>query len=196
MNDTEPLSTADLEESAQGHDLFRAPGSDRLLEQARDQAEASGWLPPDVAADVPSMDVRRRISARRQRLHDAMRDLESAGARASGQPDWLEQVERATMRLHTAIDDHIAETEAPEGVLDDVLGHSPRLSADVEMLRRDHQRLRQACNGLLELARTSDPDTNELRRRILGVLGRLSEHRQLGAELLFDAYNTDLGIGD
>lgn len=196
MTTTEPIKSSDLEESAQGHDLFRAPGTDELYEQARDQAEASGWLPPHVAEDVPSVDRRQDITKRRKRLYGAMQRLESAVARASGQPDWIEGVEAAGLLLQKTLDDHIAQTEAADGVLDEVVRDAPRLSVDVDLLRRDHQRMKLACTALVDKAAEPDPDPGELRRQALTILGHVAEHRQLGAELLFDAYNVDLGSGD
>jgi hypothetical protein len=35
-----------------------------------------------------------------------------------------------------------------------------------------------------------------VRRRVTSLLGRLAMHRQLGSELVFDAYNVDIGDGD
>lgn len=49
-NDAERV--LELEEAAEGVELFRPPGADLHVEKARDQAEASGWI-PDRGGDPP-----------------------------------------------------------------------------------------------------------------------------------------------
>ena len=187
---------AESEESAQGQDLFEAPGGDRLLAKARDQAEASGWLPPEVAENWAVDDQRALIVDRRRRLYDAMRQLESSAARASGQADWLELVSAATTDLREALQDHVEQTEGDRGFLDDLVEQAPRLAADAGMLRQEHRALVNDCARLTSLIRSDPDDVGAIRKAVLVLLGRLVEHRQRGAELLYDAYNIELGDGD
>lgn len=187
---------AESEESAQGQDLFRAPGGDQLLEQAREQAEASGWLPAQVVDSWPVDDERAMIAIRRRRLYDAMRQLESSAARASGQDDWLELVSVATADLREALQDHLEQTEGDRGFLEDLVRQAPRLAADARLLREEHRALVNDCARLTSLTRSHPEDVGAIRKAVLVLLGRLVEHRQRGAELLYDAYNTELGDGD
>lgn len=163
----------------------------------RDYAVASGWLPADIVGDWPSVDTHQLIVNRRRNLYEAMQDLEAAAARATGQPDWMEKVESALLALSSALDQHVAEIESPEGLFDEVLDRVPRLRPVVDALREDHDAMRGACRSALELIRT-EPDTRplEMRRRVLVILGRLTMHRQDGAELLYDAHNVDVAAGD
>ena len=57
MTQHHPTPDSELEEAAQGQDLYRAPGHELQIEQAREQAEASGWLPPDRVYDWPGADI-------------------------------------------------------------------------------------------------------------------------------------------
>jgi hypothetical protein len=186
----------ELEESAQGQDLFRAPGREQMLTQARDQAEASGWLPPEVAENWQVDDQRAAISRRRQRLYDAMRQLESAAARASRQDDWAQRIHEASQELGNALVDHVEQTEGSGDFLDDVVDQAPRLENDVDLLRKEHRGLLSEFERLMSMTAATRTDVAEIRRAVLIVLGRLVEHRQRGAELLYDAYTIDLGNGD
>jgi len=186
----------ELEESAQGQDLFRAPGSEQLLAQSRDQAEASGWLPPRVVETWPVDDPRTKVAQRRQRLYEAMRQLESATARPSRQADWLEVVTEASQDLRTALGDHTEQTEGGGGFLEDLVSQAPRLATDAKLLESDHRALLNDCARLTSVIRSSPDDARTIRKAVLVLLGRLVEHRQRGAELLYDAYNVELGDGD
>lgn len=187
----DPIPKNDLEEAAQGQDLFRSPGADLHVEEARDQAEASGWLPPDAVYDWPSTDLRRQVVNRRQLLYDAMQRLETSVARASGLEDWAEQVTKALASLGAALKRHIEEIEAPDGLFPEVIDMAPHLVSSIERLRREHEDLSTGCQAALDMVNEGVP-ASEVRRRVLAILGRLAIHRQRGAELLFDAYNVEL----
>lgn len=150
---------------------------------------------PDVEVEWPSAETKRGISSRRQELYDAMQKLESRIARASGRDRWADEVNDAVTALHTALQHHVLEIEAEDGLFVDVIRHAPHLAPEIESLRRDHEDLLVSCrmaSGLI--ADWAAPA--EIRRKVLGILGRLAIHRQQGAELLFDAYNVDLTAGD
>jgi hypothetical protein len=189
-----PMPDNELEEGAQGHQLFRAPGNELQLEQAREQAEASGWLPPDVIYEWPSPQTHRQIVDRRQDLYDALRRLELSVARATGQEDWLDTVDGALSNLEIALERHVREIEAPDGLFDEVIERAPHLASDVQRLRDEHDDLLIACRAVREL--DEEVPTAEVRRKVLGLLGRLAIHRQRGAELLFDTYNVDLAAAN
>lgn len=162
-----------------------------------DRTVASGWLPAEILGEWPSFDTRQLIIKRRKSLYEAMQSLEAAAARASGQPDWTEKITESLSTLLQALDSHVAEIEAEDGLFAEVLDRAPRMRPMVDTLRDDHDDLRAACRVALETAR-SNPDIKPhvMRRKIMTILGRLSMHRQDGAELLFDTHNLDLAAGD
>jgi hypothetical protein len=180
---------------AQTQESFGAPGEDHVTGRASNEATVLGWLPPDVSGDWPSPETHQGIVDRRKDLYDAMQRLESSVARASGQDDWAVVVADALQIMHDALQRHVIEIEADNGLFAEVVGRAPGLASDVAILRNDHEDLLFSCREAGELvANWSAPA--EIRRKVLGLLGRLAIHRQRGAELLFDAYNVDLGAGD
>jgi hypothetical protein len=162
-----------------------------------DRSVASGWLPAKILGEWPSFDARQLIIKRRKSLYEVMQSLEAAAARASGQPDWMEKVTESLTALSVALDRHVEEIEAEDGLFAEVLDRAPRMRPMVDTLRDDHADLRAACRSAMETA-TSNPDIKPrvMRRKIMAILGRLSMHRQDGAELLFDTHNVDLAAGD
>lgn len=191
-----PNPTSELEEAAEGHDLYRTPGSKDLLEQAREQAEDSGWLPPDVVYDWPSADSHRRIATRRRDLYEAMQQLEASAARASGLEDWAQQVEEALANMESSLERHVEEIEAKDGLFAQVIDRAPHLSSAVDSLRQEHEEMLNQCRDALDFAASGGSAPTTLRRKILDMLELITIHRQTGAELLFDAYNVDVGTGD
>ena len=139
----------------------------------------------DVEGEWPSVETKREISSRRQELYDAMRQLEWSVAGASGRDGWANEVEKALTALHAALQRHVLEIEAEDGLFADVIGRAPHLAPEVAILRK------LASSLVADWASPS-----EIRRKVLGILGRLAIHRQRGAELLFDTYNVDLAVGD
>ena len=181
------------EEAAQGQDLFRAPGAAHLIEQAHDQAEASGWISDD-AIDWPAVETKTEVARRRRDLYEAMRRLEAAVARPSGLADWRIEIEGALTDFERSLEDHVAQIEGPAGLMAEILNRAPHLEPIVETLRTEHRGLAEA--GHDALARAADWSPQRLRRRVNVLLVRLALHRQTGAEMLFDAYNVDIAAGD
>ena len=196
MSQHPPTAKHELEEAAEGTEFFRTPGGDLQVEDARDQAEAAGWLPPDVVYDWPSVDTHRQVIIRRQDLYNAMRGLEASAARATGQDDWADGVRDALTVLDSALQSHVAEIEGPNGLFAEVIDRAPQLKPDVDMLRLEHRDLVTGCRNALEAVGSAEVDARAVRRKVLSILGRLTIHRQRGAELLFDAYNVDLAAAD
>jgi hypothetical protein len=186
----------ELEEAAEGTEFFRTPGGDLQIEDARDQAEAAGWLPPDVIYEWPSVDTHQKIINRRQDLYEAMRRLEQNSARASGLDDWVDGIRDALNNLESALQRHVSEIERPDGLFDEVVERAPHLEADVDRLRTEHRYLTTACRDAIALVDAPSVGASELRRKLLIILARLAIHRQHGSELLFDTYNVDLAAAD
>lgn len=183
----------EAEESAQGQDLYRAPGRRQFAIEELEQAEAPEWVVGDAVA-FPSPETRDGIVNRRQELYDSMRRLERAVARPSGLADWRIDIEAALHDLRSALSEHVAQVEGSGGLFEQVLAHSPHLAAEIDSLRRDHREMLETCNQALSMSADWEPLL--LRRRVNVLLARLALHRQQGAELLFDAYNVDLAAGD
>jgi len=198
MRQHPPTPRHELEEAAEGTEFFRTPGGGLQVEDARDQTEAAGRLPPGVVYDWPSVDTFRRVVNRRQDLYNAMQGLEASAARATGHDNWAEEVLEALTVLESALQRHVAEIEGAQGkgLFDEVIDQAPHLEPDVDRLRVEHGDLVTGCRNALEAASAAEVNAGEVRRKVLIILGRLAIHRQRGAELLFDAYNVDLAAAD
>jgi hypothetical protein len=142
----------------------------------------------------PGLDVLRR---RRAELFESMGALKQAlAAPTSGTFDaWSEWVDVALTELAADVRAHIAITEGPGGLHHDVVDAAPRLSYAVHRLVGEHLTINEALGDLTLRARgaTSHAHVDEVRCLGADLLGRLDRHRRRGADLVFEAYATDLG---
>ena len=182
----------ELEESAQGVDLYRAPGSELHFQMEAEEAAAQ----PTIIEGLPS-DRLARAKTRRHWLRSAMAGSEAAVAGPSSRQGWLSEVNASLAELRLALDEHIAEVEGPDGLLAEIIQSTPRLASEVEILRREHRQLVTAVARAQEISRAVEtdpsPDPLRLRRAVTTLLGRLTLHRQRGSDLVFEAYNVDIG---
>lgn len=156
-------------------------------------ADSPDAVPPESADAVSS------IGPRRQRFRDALDAMERAlAAPATGRFEpWREGTSRALAALQAVIELHVAETEAPGGLLDLIRTDAPRLVNGVGRLQEQHRLLLSSVRGLADrLPAASEDDIGLLRQQALELLGLLVRHRQLGADLVYEAYNVDVGGGD
>jgi hypothetical protein len=151
---------------------------------------------PNVAAVDQVVE---RVRARREQLRQAEEQLASAAAAPyPGRLDlWWARVAHAADELVGRFTHHLDETEGEGGLFADVEAVAPRLSSEVDRLRAEHQDIGEVLD---ELARHPTPATPEevsaARELILEVLARLARHRFAGSDLLYEAYQVDLGGPD
>jgi len=136
----------------------------------------------------------------RKTLHDTLVHLEVAiSSPAAGRiPEWTTSVLKEMVEVRDAFGQHVIVTEKPDGLYDEILERAPRLEGNVRRLREEHPeivkkidetitRLEQVDIGLeawpLEQAR------DDLQR----FMGSVIRHRQRGADLVWEAYNVDIG---
>lgn len=151
----------------------------------------------DVLRAAAPRDAIEGVRLRRAGLRDAMTGLELAlAAPVPGRVDeWVTGVRDALGVLHEVWTRHVVETEAPGAFLDELVEDSPRLSNQARRLREEHA---QVLSELLavEDAFARDPiDAEEIRTRLVTVLCDLAKHRQRGADLVYEAYDVDIGGG-
>jgi len=133
----------------------------------------------------------------RAEVRESMSALANAfGAPAiAGRGRWLQRVHVALVELSGDFRAHVEITEGPEGLYQDLLQNSPRLTDAVADLIREHGLITGQVDGLLSRVATPDVIEDVERVRDLGtaLLGRLVRHRQRGADLVFEAYEVDIG---
>jgi hypothetical protein len=133
----------------------------------------------------------------RAELRESMSALENALAAPAiaGRARWVQRVHVALVELSGDFRAHVEITEGPDGLYRDLLQNSPRLSDAVAGLIREHALITGQVDGLLSQVATPDVIGDVERVRDLGtaLLGRLVRHRQRGADLVFEAYDVDIG---
>lgn len=140
--------------------------------------------------------ARRQVLERRELLHTAIVDVDSALRRpGDGDVRWCLAVRGALTRMHTILQAHVRESEAPDGLLERVLEEDPGFGPRVAALRREHRELLARSADLVERCCGPLPAV-ELRREAAGLLEQVSAHRRRAGELLVDVYSIDLAAAD
>jgi hypothetical protein len=145
---------------------------------------------------TPALEAAKR---RRVTLHDALVHLEEAtsSAAAGRVAEWTEQVLKETIGMRDAFDQHVVVAEKPGGLYEEIMERAPRLAGKVQRLHADHPVIREAIVELatkLEAGGIDDTwPLDEARDDLQRVLGRVVRHRQHGADLVWEAYNVDIG---
>jgi len=137
------------------------------------------------------------VRRRRAELRDSISALEHAlAAPATGEPEvWTGRVRTPLTQLAADFREHVEITEGPEGLYRDLLETAPRLSGEVARLAEEHVEIEQMLDDLLTFAATPEAGEDLERTRDLGtrLLGRLVRHRQRGSDLVYEAYEVDIG---
>lgn len=137
------------------------------------------------------------LRRRRAELREAMSALELALASPASADDvhWAERVHVALVELAADFREHVAITEGSAGLYHELLQTVPRLSSAVGRLAREHAVITRLVDELVDAA--SPPmATQDLERvRDLGtaLLGTLVRHRQRGSDLVYEAFQIDIG---
>jgi hypothetical protein len=140
-----------------------------------------------------------RAHLRRLDLAEAMTILEEVISSPASVAGWLARVEASLGGLRAALDAHIVEVEGPQGLLAEIVTVDPRLAPYAEDLRRDHIDLLGAwvrAEATARAARAGAATASKVRRRVTNLLGRLTLHRQAGADLVYEAHSVDIAALD
>jgi hypothetical protein len=150
--------------------------------------------PNSFTSDAAHFEALRR---QRAELRESVSALEHALAApaVAGLAPWAQRVQAALMELSADFREHIDITEGPDGLYRDVVKNSPQLSGAVASLTGEHALITGQVEALLTRVTTPEVIENVDRIRDLGtaLLGRLVRHRQRGADLVFEAYEVDIG---
>lgn len=140
-----------------------------------------------------------RATSRRRELAESMAHLEAIDSGPVSAGDWLDRVEVGLADLRLALDAHIEEVEGPDGLLAEIESMAPWLHASTGQLREEHMALLGAWLRTEAAVRAARQDPSKLalvRRKVVTLIGRLTMHRQAGSDLVFEAYNVDIGAAD
>ena len=137
------------------------------------------------------------LRRRRAELRESMSAVEHALASPSGAGGvhWTERVRAALAELSGDFREHIAVTEGTDGLYGDLQRRAPRLAAPVDRLTQEHDDISRRLEDLLAVleAAAEMPDVDRVRRTGTELLVAFMRHRQRGADLVFEAYEYDIG---
>jgi hypothetical protein len=147
--------------------------------------------------DRSDRELLEELRRHRAELRESMGALEDALASpaTADRTRWTQRVEAALVEVAGDFRAHVAITEGPHGLYVELLATSPRLTGAVDDLTRDHVLIGGQIDDLL--TRVAGPDATAavdgVRRSATALLGRIVRHRQRGSDLVFEAYEFDIG---
>ncbi|MET8230220.1 hypothetical protein ABZS77_06010 [Micromonospora sp. NPDC005298] len=119
--------------------------------------------------------------------------LARAVALPTTEPRWRDDLLLRLRPVGHRFAEHVRVTEGPTGLYRELLTHSPRLHHAVRLLTREHGAIVATLLAVQRLAEGSDTSPDEVRHRAGYLLRTLARHRRRGADVLWQAYQMDLG---
>lgn len=96
--------------------------------------------------------------------------------------------------MRTDLAEHIEVTEASGGLYDSLRAEAARLAGPLRQLQAEHPDLVALADELIAvLDRPAADDRAAAPALVKELLRRLSHHRQRGGDLIFEAYQVDVG---
>jgi hypothetical protein len=139
----------------------------------------------------------KQLLVQRAELRESISALEYALAAPStrSRQHWAERVHVALVELSADLRAHVDITEGPSGLYRELLRAAPRLSGPVARLTREHVLITAQVNDLLTRldGPEADHDVDPVRAMGTALLGTLIRHRQRGSDLVYEAYQVDVG---
>jgi hypothetical protein len=151
----------------------------------------------------PTVSARAELDAvrvRRAELRETLNGMErSLAAPAAGRAVvWGEAVHASLLTVASDFGAHVEVTEGPGGLHQSILAGDLRLANAVAALTVEHGQIAEEIAVLVadSEAPVTPADVDDLRDRATRLLGHLVRHRQRGADLIYEAFQTDVGGGD
>ena len=117
----------------------------------------------------------------------------------NSQADWFAACRDSFRHFHTQLRRHI-EVEELDGFLRPVCQCRPTLTPRVDRLLQEHHEMLAACTAIEAFFHQRQNPTSEEcvegRRGALDLIARLEQHEAAENNLIQEAFNLDLGVGD
>jgi ATP phosphoribosyltransferase regulatory subunit HisZ len=132
----------------------------------------------------------------------AVRGLEQALATASFDREdvWTQRLIDSLGTLQTALRETRASADSEGSMLGGLVHEFPRLHGRADRLRKDYDDLQKQveriCLDLLIDSPASPRDVEKTRGQLAELLAKLRHVQAIETELLFEAYQVDIGVGD
>jgi hypothetical protein len=121
----------------------------------------------------------------------------AAGPGRPSGPQWDRTVlAQALGELAECWSRHVADTEAADGLLSQILADAPRLAMTVERFRREHPVITDRIVRIADLLSAAELDRAAVEQQVASLLITIERHRHGGSELIHRAYNIDIGLGE
>ena len=140
-----------------------------------------------------------RIGTQRSRLRNAAIVFEQISGDVGARRDtWLVAVNVALDTLADAWHEHVAFTEGPHGLFEELLDDSVEVAPEIDRLRRDHEVLDSHVARAREMLAqpTAGPDDTRVLLSLTGIAKLVDHHRRRGSDLLYQVYSVDVSAGD
>jgi hypothetical protein len=151
----------------------------------------------EVRVEAPATPELDAVRLRRAELRESLSQLEQALAASTLAESWGARVHQALSQLARDFEVHIRVTEGPDGLHETILAGDLRLANAVHALSAEHGDITAQLTAVLDA--TGSPlgsaDVIAVRERATQLLGRIVRHRQKGADLVYEAFETDIGGG-
>ncbi|KGN33987.1 hypothetical protein N802_08945 [Knoellia sinensis KCTC 19936] len=138
-----------------------------------------------------------KLRAHRAELGESMAALDAALALPVGLGAlWRRRVRAALTELEHDLRDHRSLTEAPGGLYADAVARAPRLASVAKVQMDEHLDFVEVVQRLLgerEAGLESAEAVAAHREAATALVGRIIRHRQRGADLIYEAYEVDIG---
>jgi hypothetical protein len=152
---------------------------------------------------MPGTEVRptahTRIGPQRGRLRNAAIVFEQISGDVDAKRDtWIVAVGVALDGLADAWEEHVAFTEGPDGLFEELLGETLEVASEIDRLRRDHEVLEAHVARARQLLAqpTAGPEDTRVLLVLTGIAKLVDHHRRRGADLLYRVYSVDVSAGD
>lgn len=138
----------------------------------------------------------------RVRMIVAARELENALSAASWhrERDWHRRVQDSLLVLQTALKDTRNSADEEGSLLSDVVSEAPRLDTRVRRIRDEYEELERHVESLrfqlAELENDEEQNVDDIRQRLNWLITALQHVQSKETELLYEAFQVDIGLGD
>ncbi len=135
------------------------------------------------------------VVKRRSQLGLAMQRVELATAAPAAKDTWIPELNQHLRQLDITFDQYIRDVKAPLGLMDQIVDRAPRLQRSVEASEANLASVAGLIKQAVSLVGAEDASerVDEVREATMAALVALARHRQKCADLIYDAYDVDIG---
>lgn len=164
-----------------------------------------------------SLDMQRQLDPRRQPQRDGVRsqnqdehggllriihqlEAKLAAAAPGRERLWAQECLADLRRLRDLYHDHVESAGAEDGLFHELAVAAPHWTSRMERLQQRQDGLLHQMKSLISQidnhSRRDVPDFSDIRRRTAAVIDEIRAVQALENDLIFECFQTDLGVGD